>query len=278
MAVQPWYAVLGHPVKHSQSPRIHKLFAEQTGRLPLQYDALDIPPEDFGKRIREFIAQGGKGFNCTVPLKELAFQMADETSHRAAQCKAVNTLVVRDDASLFGDNTDGVGLVRDLENNLKLNLANLDILVLGAGGAGRGILGPILERSPRSLFLANRTADKAFDLLKDFSGVRDFYAGGLHDLEEKQFDLILNATSASLRNDLPALPDTLLKPDGICYDLAYAAQATAFVQWGRLHKAALSVDGIGMLVEQAAEAFRIWFGVLPDSAPVIRILQKEREA
>ncbi|MCI0653387.1 MAG: shikimate dehydrogenase [Methylococcaceae bacterium] len=269
------YAVFGHPVNHSKSPRIHRLFAGQTGQIRVKYEACDVPAEKFETRVHEFIAQGGKGLNCTIPLKELAFQIAAETSQRAAFCKAVNTLTVREDASLFGDNTDGIGLVRDLQNNLKIVLMDLDILVLGAGGASRGILGPILECKPGKLFIANRTAEKARYLACEFHQFPSLSAGGLDELEGRKFDLILNATAASLTGDLPRLPDQLLNPNGACYDLAYALRPTAFVQWGRTHKASISVDGIGMLVEQAAEAFRIWRGVIPDTAPVIRILRNE---
>ncbi|MGH8558257.1 MAG: shikimate dehydrogenase [Methylococcales bacterium] len=271
-----FYAVFGHPVTHSKSPRIHSLFAEQTGQSRVEYGALDVEPDQFAARVHEFIAQGGKGLNCTIPLKELAFKIAAATSHRAAQCKAVNTLVVREDGSLFGDNTDGVGLVRDLQDNLNLLLVDLDILVLGAGGASRGILGPILDCNPGKLFIANRGAEKARDLASEFHQVPNLSAGGLDELEGRKFDLILNATAASLTGDLPRLPDELLNPNGACYDLAYAPWPTAFVQWGRMHKASISVDGIGMLVEQAAEAFRIWRGVIPDTLPVIRTLQNER--
>ncbi|MGH8547279.1 MAG: shikimate dehydrogenase [Methylococcales bacterium] len=270
------YAVFGHPIGHSKSPRIHSLFAEQTGQTRVKYAARDVPPEQFESRVREFIAQGGKGLNCTIPLKQLAFHIAPEKSSRALQCKAVNTLVVREDGSLFGDNTDGVGLVRDLTNNLKLVLVELDILVLGAGGASRGILKPILDCQPRSLFVANRNAEKARGLVAEFPEYRNLCAGGLQDLDGRKFDLILNATAASLTEQLPDLPDQLLNPYGVCYDLAYASRPTAFVKWGRLHNASISVDGIGMLVEQAAEAFRIWRGVLPDTRPVIKMLEKER--
>ncbi|MCI0668106.1 MAG: shikimate dehydrogenase [Methylococcaceae bacterium] len=270
------YAVFGHPINHSKSPLIHRLFAEQTGQTRVKYEASDVPAEQFEARVQEFIARGGMGLNCTLPLKELAFHIAAETSSRAAQCKAVNTLVVREDGSLFGDNTDGLGLVRDLTNNLKLAIEGLDILLLGAGGAGRGILGPILECNPGSVFVANRTAEKARDLADDFDQFKRLCAGGLDELEGRRFDLILNATAASLRDDLPELPNKILNPNAVCYDLAYASKPTAFVKWARLHNASISVDGIGMLVEQAAEAFRIWCGVLPDTRPVIKMLQNER--
>lgn len=270
------YAVFGHPIKHSKSPRIHQLFAKQTGQIRLRYEAWDVPTEKFSTSIRDFIAAGGKGLNCTVPLKELAFQIANEQSQRAAQCKAVNTLLIRADGSLFADNTDGIGLVRDLQNNLGIEMKGFDVLLLGAGGASRGILGPLLDCNPRQLFVANRTAEKADDLVVEFRRFSNLSGGGLDELDGKTFDLILNATAASLANQLPELPDDLLKPNGICYDLAYGVLPTAFVEWGISHKASISVDGIGMLVEQAAEAFRIWRDVLPDTAPVIKALQEQR--
>lgn len=270
------YAVFGHPIQHSKSPLIHRLFAEQTGQTRMIYDAFDVLPERFEANVREFIAQGGKGLNCTIPLKELAFRMASETSRRAAQCKAVNTLMVREDGSLVGDNTDGVGLIRDLTSNLDLFLEGLDILLLGAGGASRGILMPLLDKKPRTLLVANRTAERACDLVQEFARFGNLSAGGLTELVGRKFDLILNATAASLTEQLPDLPDDVLNPNGVCYDLAYADRPTAFTEWGLRNRAALSVDGIGMLVEQAAEAFRIWRGVLPDTRPVINLLQQQR--
>ncbi|MGH8476211.1 MAG: shikimate dehydrogenase [Methylococcales bacterium] len=266
------YAVFGHPIQHSRSPLIHRLFAEQTAQDRFQYEAWDVPAEHFENRIHEFIEQHGKGLNCTIPLKELAFQIAAESSQRAALCKAANTLVVREDGSLFADNTDGIGLVRDLEQNLILALDKLDILILGAGGACRGILGPLLDCKPKQLFIGNRSAQKARDLATEFQQYPNLSAGGLDELPGKQFHLILNATSASLSGELPLLPDGILAREGVCYDLAYASSPTAFVQWGWLHNASISVDGIGMLVEQAAEAFQIWRGLRPDTVPVIRAL------
>ena len=270
------YAVFGHPIEHSRSPYIHGLFAEQTGQSDFKYAAWDVPPEQFESCIQEFITGGGKGLNCTIPLKELAFEISNQTSDRAARCGAVNTLSVREDGSLFGDNTDGVGLVRDLTDNLQLALNDLDILILGAGGATRGILGPILASNPHSVFIANRSVAKADALVEKFGEYRILSALGLDQLDGRKFDLILNATAASLSGDLPPLPDSLLKPAGTCYDLAYASRATPFVEWGRRHGATISVDGIGMLVEQAAEAFRKWRGIAPDTKPVIETLQKER--
>lgn len=272
------YAVFGHPIAHSQSPTIHRLFAEHSGHTRVRYEACDVSADRFSACARDFFAQGGKGLNCTLPLKEPAFAITAQNSPRAQQAKAVNTLIMRQDGSLFGDNTDGIGLVRDLEQNLSVELKGLDILVLGAGGATRGILGPILERGPSSLFVANRTAAKARELVLAFSKFGTLSAGGLDELSGRRFDLILNATAASLSQELPPLPDSILNRQGVCYDLAYAKQPTAFVKWGHAQDASISVDGIGMLVEQAAEAFFLWRGVFPETARVIQALRNERFA
>lgn len=270
------YAVFGHPIRHSQSPRIHALFAGQTVQQ-LIYTAEDVPPAAFEPAIRDFFRHGGKGLNCTVPLKELAFRCADTLSDRARRAKAVNTLARQVDGTIFGDNTDGAGLARDLTRNLGLTLSGRRILILGAGGAARGVLEPVLALLPARLTIANRTEDRAQQLAREFGDLGSVTGCGLPALEGSRHDLILNATAASLSGELPALPDSILAPEGVCYDLAYGRQPTAFVRWGQEHGARLSVDGIGMLVEQAAEAFQLWRGVRPDTAPVIRLLNTERD-
>lgn len=270
------YAVFGQPIKHSKSPRIHALFAQQTGQ-DLQYTAEEVPPENFADITNAFFQHGGKGLNCTVPLKELAWQFASVKTERAERAKAVNTLALQADGSILGDNTDGCGLVRDLIQNHSVFLKDLRILLLGAGGASRGILAPILKESPQCLVIANRTEEKARQLASEFVDMGKVSGCGFADLShEPAFDLILNATSASLSDELPPLSDELLVPQGVCYDLAYSNKPTAFVRWGLEHDAAKSVDGLGMLVEQAAEAFFIWRGVRPDTLPVIQLLNKER--
>lgn len=271
------YAVFGHPIQHSQSPRIHNLFAEQTGQS-LDYQAQDVPAEQFTDAVSAFFASGGKGLNCTVPLKELAWAQVANKTPRAERAKAVNTIARQADGGLLGDNTDGCGLVADLTINHKLTLTGSRILILGAGGASRGIIAPLLEQSPASLVIANRTAEKAIQLAKEFQTLAAIEGCGLDPLNGRQFDLILNATSASLSDQLPPLPDTLLADNGICYDLAYGNQATAFVRWGQVHHALKSVDGLGMLVEQAAEAFLLWRGVRPETQAVIALLNSERNA
>jgi shikimate dehydrogenase len=269
------YAVFGHPIRHSQSPRIHALFAEQTGER-LTYTAEDVPPDAFDRAVRDFFRQGGRGLNCTVPLKELAFRLADTLSARALRGKAVNTLALQADGAIHGENTDGVGLVRDLTQNLGITLTGQRILILGAGGATRGILEPILERRPARLTIANRTAVKAIRLATEFSDLAPLTGCGLAALEGESYDIILNATAASLSGELPALPEGVLAAEGYCYDLAYGREPSVFVRWGHENGARLSVDGIGMLVEQAAEAFHLWRGIRPDTAPVIQQLNRER--
>ncbi len=272
------YAVFGHPIKHSQSPRIHTLFAQQTHQLNMTYSAQDVPAEEFELSVKDFVSNGGRGLNCTVPLKELAYSMASELSARAMLAKAVNTLVVSDDGQLYGDNTDGIGLIQDLTLNLQLDLGGHDILLLGAGGASRGILGPLLDQSPNRLIIANRTVAKAETLAFEFNDCGALHARSLADLKGYTFDLIINATAASLSNELPDIPRDILNKHGCCYDLAYGCEPTAFVRWGLEYGASKSVDGLGMLVEQAAEAFALWRGVRPDTFEVIDLLNAERNA
>jgi len=269
------YAVFGHPINHSKSPRIHRLFAEQTGQA-LEYTAQDVPAEQFQTAVAAFFAEGGKGLNCTVPLKELAWSYADHKTERAQLSKAVNTLALQADGSLLGDNTDGIGLATDLIDNHDLDLSGIRILILGAGGASRGIILPLLEQAPQTLVIANRTVDKAINLAVEFHNRGPISGCGFDDLNNRQFDLILNATSASLSGQLPPLPAGLLAENGVCYDLAYGNEPTAFVLWGLENHAAKSLDGLGMLIEQAAEAFFIWRGVRPNTQPVIELLNSER--
>ncbi len=267
------YAVFGHPIGHSRSPTIHRLFAEQTGQGNMQYTAQEVTAAAFDQAVEHFFGEGGKGLNCTVPLKELAWSIADRRSTRAERCQAVNTLVMQD-GTLYGDNTDGIGLVRDLTANQQITLTGKSILILGAGGASRGILGPLLEQRPQRLVIANRTVARAVDLAELYRDMGDIAASSFADLEGQSFDLILNATAASLQGALLPLPDGIIAASGCCYDLAYGTQPTAFVRWGQQQHAAHSIDGVGMLVEQAAEAFLLWRGVRPETAPVIEYLRR----
>ncbi|WP_447595310.1 shikimate dehydrogenase [Aquipseudomonas campi] len=267
------YGVFGNPIGHSKSPLIHRLFAEQTDQA-LSYEPLLAPLDDFIGFARAFFAEG-RGGNVTVPFKEEAYRLADELSERARRAGAVNTLKKLDDGRLLGDNTDGAGLVRDLTVNAGLNLANARILLLGAGGAVRGVLEPLLACQPRALVIANRTVAKAEQLAQEFAELGPVAASGFDWLSEP-VDLIINGTSASLAGELPPLAPSLIQPGHtVCYDMMYAKEPTAFNRWASEHGAARCIDGLGMLVEQAAEAFYLWRGVRPNSEPVLAELRRQ---
>ena len=267
------YAVFGNPIAHSKSPRIHTLFAEQTGEAVV-YEARLAEIGQFAQAVAQFRAEGGKGCNVTVPFKQDAWQLADELSADAARAKAVNTLVLRADGSIFGANTDGIGIVRDLQQNHGISLQGKRILLLGAGGAAMGVLQPLLAQQPKCVLVANRTAAKALELAEAFADVGNVRGGGFADIDG-EFDLIINGTAASLQGDLPPLPTGCLAQGGCTYDMMYGAKPTAFVQWGKMQGAAQALDGLGMLVEQAAEAFFIWRNVRPDTAPILAQLRAE---
>ena len=265
------YAVMGNPIAHSQSPRIHAMFARQTGQ-DMQYTARLVPENGFEHAVRDFRVEGGHGLNVTVPFKTRAFAMTDTHSTRARRAGAVNTLVFSP-AGIHGDNTDGFGLVRDLRHNHGLALEGKRILVLGAGGAVRGVLGPILDEAPSQVLVANRTAHKARTLAERFSGHGPVQGGGFADIGDASFDLIINGTAAGLHGEVPPIPEGCLREGGVCYDMVYACEPTAFVRWGQAHGASAGIDGLGMLVEQAAESFRLWRGVEPATSPVIKALR-----
>lgn len=268
------YCLFGHPVGHSKSPRIHSAFAEQCGQA-LSYEATDVPIGDFTDAWREFVAAGGRGANITVPFKEQAYRLADVLSPRAERAAAVNTLIVGKDGKTYGDNTDGVGLLRDLQANAA-PLEGARILVLGAGGAVRGVLEPLLAARPIVLMIANRSAEKARRLAADFRALGEVTAGGFDEIAG-EFDLVVNGTSASLAGDLPPLPDDLFAADALAYDMMYAAEPTIFLRWAA-QQGARSVDGLGMLVEQAAESFFVWRNYRPDTQPVRKQLRDELNA
>lgn len=266
------YAVFGNPIGHSKSPLIHRMFAAQTGEQ-LSYEALLAPLDDFTAFARDFFVEG-KGANVTVPFKEEAFRLADELSARAARAGAVNTLKRLDDGRLLGDNTDGAGLVRDLRN-AGIELRGQRILLLGAGGAVRGVLEPFLAERPAELVIANRTVAKAEELARLFADLGPVVASGF-DWLDAPVDLIVNGTSASLAGELPPLAPTLIQPGHTqCYDMMYGKEPTAFNRWAAGQGAERTLDGLGMLVEQAAEAFFVWRGVRPDSAPVLAELRRQ---
>ena len=264
------YAVIGNPVAHSKSPLIHAAFAEQTGQ-DLVYEALFAPKDAFVATAGAFRRRGGRGLNVTLPFKGEAFQFATTLSSRARTAEAVNTLKF-DGETIFGDNTDGAGLVADLTRNLGCAVTGLRILLLGAGGAARGVIEPLLQRQPALLVLANRTPDKARRLAQGFRGA--FEARAYAALAGAQFDLVINATSASLAGELPPLPPGVFAAGALAYDMMYGKGATPFLTFARGQGAAILADGLGMLVEQAAESFFIWRGVRPDSAPVLALLRQ----
>lgn len=260
------YGVFGNPIGHSKSPLIHRLFAEQTGQH-LNYEALLAPLDGFPAFARAFFVEG-QGANVTVPFKEQALQLADELSPRARRAGAVNTLKKQVDGSLLGDNTDGVGLVRDLQR-AGVSLAGKRVLLLGAGGAVRGVLEPFLAEAPAVLVLANRTLEKAEGLAREFADLGCIYPSGFDWLEEP-VDVIVNGTSASLGGAMPPIAPSLIEPGRtVCYDMMYGRDPTSFCCWAQTQGAAQVLDGLGMLVEQAAEAFLLWRGVRPDTAPVL---------
>jgi len=269
------YAVIGNPIAHSKSPRIHALFAQQTGQ-DLVYDAILAPRDGFVHAVLQFIAEGGRGLNVTLPFKEEAHRLAASLSPRAKSAGAVNTLDFSGPA-IFGDNTDGAGLVRDLTANHDCPIAARRVLLLGAGGAARGVLLPLLQQAPAALLIANRSADKAHRLAREFSAVdaaAPLEACGLEDLAGRQFDLVIDATSAAL-SDLPLdLPPGLFAPGSFAYEMVYGRE-TAFLRQARASGASRMADGLGMLVEQAAESFLLWRGVRPQTRPVLEQLRRE---
>ncbi|MBK1733981.1 shikimate dehydrogenase [Halorhodospira abdelmalekii] len=264
------YAVIGNPIEHSKSPEIHRRFAAATGEA-MTYRRLWAPHEHFRAVAEAFCCGGGHGLNVTVPFKEEAYAFADRLSERAAAAGAVNTLRFDSDGQRFGDNTDGVGLLRDLQDNLGITIAGRRVLVLGAGGAARGVLPALLAADPAALFLANRTAARAEALAERFGTL---HPCPLSAIPERGFELIVNTTAAGLQGENLELPDDVLAPGGTAYDLVYADTETPFIRWARTHGATTTSDGLGMLVEQAAEAFFVWRGVRPPTAPVIAALRR----
>jgi shikimate dehydrogenase len=260
------YAVFGHPIAHSKSPLIHAAFARQTGQ-DMTYEAILTPTDGFADSVARFIAAGGRGANVTVPFKEQAFALANRLSPRAQRAGAVNTLSFGANG-ILGDNTDGAGLVADLARNLRRPPAAKRILLLGAGGAARGVIGPLLDQHPAALVIANRTVSRAQELAELFG--RGVAACGFAALEAP-FDLVINATAASLAGELPPLSPRVFSCDTLAYDMMYGRD-TPFLAFARTHGAA-TADGLGMLVEQAAEAFYLWRGVRPDTAPIIASLR-----
>jgi shikimate dehydrogenase len=270
------YAVFGNPIKHSKSPEIHRAFAVQTLQA-MEYNRQLVELNDFADAADRFFQAGGRGLNITVPFKQDAYSYGSRTTPRARRAGAVNTLAMQSDGTVLGDNTDGVGLVTDIKDNLGWPIRAKRILILGAGGAVRGVLEPLLAEQPQHIVIANRTVDKALQLSKGFAELGYILGCGLDMLEGQEFDLIINGTSASLQGDLPPLPDNVIAPSAdhsktACYDMMYGAEPTAFMSWAR-QRGALAADGLGMLVEQAAESFNLWRGIRPDTQHVIDALR-----
>jgi len=259
------YCVFGNPIEHSRSPFIHHAFAKQTSQN-IEYKKSLVALDGFTSAVKAFIQQDGRGANITVPFKEQALALADELSERAALAGAVNTLTFKN-GKIYGDNTDGEGLVQDLIRN-KVTLNNCRILLLGAGGAAKGVLLPLLSQDPQSIAIANRTVSKANLLCQHFNDER-IYACSFNEVVGREFDLIINATSASLSGDLPSISHDVINNGVTCYDMVYAKDETPFLKWAKKHGAANIIDGLGMLVGQAAVSFSIWRGVSPEILPVI---------
>ncbi len=265
------FAVMGNPIAHSKSPQVHSLFAQQFD-IELEYRAIHVDLGGFEQAVSGFKASGGQGLNVTVPFKVNAFKVSDNLSERAALAGAVNTLVLGKEIS--GDNTDGPGLVSDIESNLQVPIAKAIVLVIGAGGATQGVLGPILARQPKRVVVANRTKDKAVSLARRFSSNGSIEGCGLDEVERSTFNIVINASAASLSGELPAISESVFDQARLAYDMAYGAKPTPFQTWAQSCGVRQAVDGLGMLVEQAAESFKIWHGVRPETAQVIDVLRK----
>jgi len=267
------YAVFGNPINHSKSPAIHRHFAEQTHQ-DMQYNKQLVNEGEFIRCAQDFFAQGGKGLNITVPFKMDAYGFAQKLTARAERAGAVNTLALLSDGTILGDNTDGIGMLHDM-HNLGWELEGKRILILGAGGAVRGVLQPLLEEHPAQIIIANRTLSKAEELARQFQDLGNVQARSFEQLAGESFNLVINGTSASLQGEIPPLPDNLFAVNAYCYDMMYSAEPTVFLQWAKEKGASQLADGLGMLVGQAAEAFYLWRHIRPEVVPVITSLRRQ---
>ena len=263
---------MGNPVSHSLSPRIHQMFARQCG-ITLEYSAIKVEEGNFSSAVIQFREDGGKGLNITVPFKLEAWQLSDLRSPRAQIAGAVNTLKFDGADKIYGDNTDGVGLLRDITANLHKPVMDAKILIIGAGGAVRGVLGLLLEAQPASLHIVNRTTAKARELAAVFSNMGPCTGGGLDEAGADSYDIIINGTAASLYGKVPDLPASIFAAETLVYDMMYSTRPIPFIAWARECGAGVCSDGLGMLVEQAAESFFIWHGVRPDTKSVLQALR-----
>lgn len=268
------YCVMGNPVQHSKSPLIHTEFARQTGQK-IYYQAILVEEGKFSDALAVFQQQGGKGLNITIPFKRAACEIADHLSVAARRARAVNTFWFDKNSKRFGDTTDGTGLIRDLVENCEISLAGEEVLILGAGGAVRGILDPVFDQKPERVVIANRTIAHAEEMAGAFSDRGIISVCRYEDLPGQQFHYVINGTAASLQGEVPPLPDDILAKDAFCYDMMYASEDTVFIKWARSHGAGRACDGLGMLVEQAAESFFIWHGIRPVTRPVIEMLRQQ---
>ncbi len=266
------YAVFGNPISHSKSPLVHSLFAEEFG-INLEYRAVHVDIGGFEQAVSGFQANGGNGLNVTVPFKLNAWKLADELTQRAQLAGAVNTLTLGD--VVKGDNTDGAGVVKDIESNLGIPLAGTRILIVGAGGAVRGILSPILNQKPESITITNRTKSKADELANVFSDFGNVQATALHEAGLGAYDIIINATSTGIHGELPEVSPRVFQGVKLMYDLMYGKQPTRFMEWARDNGVEQISDGLGMLVEQAAESFQVWHGVMPITTSVIKAVRDQ---
>ena len=265
------YGVIGDPISHSRSPEIHKLFALQSNEK-INYESYHVTTENLGKFIDNFRQNGGKGLNITLPHKIVAMDFVDKLSQNAIEAKAINTIIFEDHATI-GDNTDGAGLITDLCNNFKIEIKNKKILVLGAGGAARGIIGPLIRQNPSHLEIANRSVTNAEIISKDLSGEFIIKTCDLEDLNKKEsFDLIINAISFDAQNNDIKLPKNIISNSTMCYDLSYGSSPTQFMLWAMKNDAECAIQGWGMLIEQAAESYLLWKKIRPDTTEILEQL------
>ena len=266
------YGVIGDPVSHSQSPAIHNLFASQLNQT-INYKTFHVIQDELKQFIAEYKNKGGKGLNVTLPHKTAVMEYADEVSSRAAQAGAVNTLLF-DENKIIGDNTDGIGLISDLENNFHQNIKNKHILIIGAGGASRGIISPLMEKKPSSLTIANRTSSRANQLVSRFQQYLNIDACGIDALDpNNSYDIIINATSAGITSTSIDFPCFIINENSVCYDLSYHLKPTPFMKWSMDNNAYCAIQGWGMLIEQAAESYSLWRHIKPDTSSILKQLK-----
>lgn len=268
------YALMGNPVSHSKSPDIHHYFSKQTG-IAMDYEAILVPLQGFRDALASFQKQAGRGLNITLPFKQQAFMLMDKLGKAAQQAGAVNTIVFYPDGTRYGENTDGIGFLQDYIQNHDGEISGKRILILGAGGAARGILGPLLSQQPKSVMIANRTQCKALVLEQDFNKYGPVLAVDYESISKHTYDIIINATSTSLSSELPPLSSDIFENRPCCYDMAYQKKLTPFLLFAKAHGASQCIDGLGMLVEQAAESFFLWHGIKPETLSIIKKIRKE---